>query len=60
MTTTTMNKNKTCHLCGYKWISRKDKPKECPRCKRRFDYPKNEGFINEEIVIRKSKKGGRK
>tara|TARA_Y100000034_G_C6896803_1_gene413643 strand:+ start:1872 stop:1994 length:123 start_codon:yes stop_codon:yes gene_type:complete len=34
-----MRNNKKCHHCGYKWESRKDKPKECPRCKRRIDYP---------------------
>ena len=28
-----------CEYCEYKWETRKDKPKSCPRCKRRFDYP---------------------
>ncbi len=32
---TTMNKKLTCKLCGYKWESRKEDPKECPQCKRR-------------------------
>lgn len=26
--------------CGYEWPNRKDKPVSCPKCKRRFDYPK--------------------
>jgi predicted amidophosphoribosyltransferase len=28
-----------CRFCGYNWKPRKDQPKSCPRCKRRFDYP---------------------
>lgn len=31
---------KVCELCGYEWNPRKDNPVSCPRCKRRFDYPK--------------------
>jgi len=30
----------TCYKCEYLWESRKDNPKACPRCKTRFDYPK--------------------
>jgi len=26
-----------CKLCKYEWASRKNKPKQCPRCKR-YDY----------------------
>lgn len=26
--------NLKCKLCGYKWISRKVLPKQCPKCKR--------------------------
>ena len=28
-----------CEHCEYEWETRKEKPKACPRCKRRFDYP---------------------
>ncbi len=28
-----------CYLCGYEWDSRKEDPKQCPRCKR-YDYKK--------------------
>ena len=27
---------KECFRCGYKWLSRKDNPKECPKCKKRM------------------------
>lgn len=27
-----------CEFCTYSWSSRVEKPKSCPRCKRRFDY----------------------
>lgn len=30
-----------CPYCGYEWSPRVNKPKECPRCKRRLDYPTN-------------------
>ena len=26
-----------CPHCGYEWKPRVEKPKECPRCKRRLD-----------------------
>ena len=29
-----------CQFCNYEWNERKANPKACPRCKRRFDYPK--------------------
>ena len=29
-----------CDKCQYEWENRKPKPKSCPRCKARFDYPK--------------------
>ena len=32
--------NKKCDKCEYQWASRIQQPKACPRCKRRFDYPK--------------------
>ena len=32
------NNEKSCEFCTYKWISRVETPKSCPRCKRRFDY----------------------
>jgi len=28
-----------CPKCEYKWESRIDEPKACPRCKTRLDYP---------------------
>jgi predicted Zn-ribbon and HTH transcriptional regulator len=37
-TTITTRKMK-CTYCKYEWEPRKEKPKACPRCKRRFDYP---------------------
>jgi len=27
-----------CEFCDYRWSSRVDNPKSCPRCKRRLDY----------------------
>ncbi len=30
-----------CPHCDYGWEPRKEKPKACPRCKRRLDYPIN-------------------
>lgn len=32
------DKFKECEFCTYRWISRVQSPKSCPRCKRRFDY----------------------
>lgn len=29
---------KDCEFCTYRWVSRVEIPKSCPRCKRRFDY----------------------
>lgn len=60
ITMITMIRNKTCPYCGYEWTSRKEEPKECPRCKRRFDYPNNKEFLNKEIVIRGISKRGKK
>jgi predicted Zn-ribbon and HTH transcriptional regulator len=31
-----------CEKCGHEWIPRVDKPKECPACKCRINYPKPE------------------
>ena len=31
-----------CEYCEYEWETRKENPKSCPRCKKRFDYPKKE------------------
>ena len=53
MTTMTMNNKKTCPMCKYQWISRKEKPKECPRCKRRFDYIRNDNVLKGPIAINK-------
>ena len=35
-----MSKNnfRLCEFCTYRWITKVDSPKSCPRCKRRFDY----------------------
>jgi hypothetical protein len=30
-----------CEYCNYEWETRKEQPVSCPRCKRRFDYPKD-------------------
>ena len=37
-----MSKNnfRLCEFCTYRWITKVDSPKSCPRCKRRFDYKK--------------------
>lgn len=32
-----------CKYCGYEWTPRVKDPKECPRCKRRLDYPIKHG-----------------
>lgn len=32
-----MNKEQKCPKCKYKWKSRKEQPKSCPRCKSRLD-----------------------
>jgi len=29
---------RNCEFCAYRWTSRVNNPKSCPRCKRRFDY----------------------
>jgi len=29
--------SKSCSKCGYKWESRIEDPKSCPRCKQRLD-----------------------
>ena len=39
ITMITMNRKKHCRYCEYQWVSRKEYPKECPRCKRRLDMP---------------------
>ncbi len=36
-----------CELCEYEWLPRVEKPKSCPRCKRRFDYDLAKSAINE-------------
>lgn len=32
--------NKECAVCGYIWEARKEKPRQCPNCKRQIVYPK--------------------
>ena len=39
----TMSKMK-CSNCEYDWENRKEKPKECPRCKHRLDYPRSKNL----------------
>jgi predicted Zn-ribbon and HTH transcriptional regulator len=34
-----------CSNCGYHWLSRVRKPKECPRCKARMDVDRVKGAI---------------
>jgi len=47
----TQNKTKMiCEYCEYVWESRKETPKSCPRCKKRFDYPKT---IKTKIILNK-------
>ena len=43
-----------CYKCGYEWEQRVEKPKSCPRCKRRFDYHNKEK--NDELQNAKSSK----
>lgn len=46
-----------CTHCEYEWESRKEKPKACPRCKRRFDYPKIK-IGSGKIILRKINSAG--
>ena len=29
---------KNCMKCGYTWLPRKEKPRQCPNCKRQIKY----------------------
>lgn len=40
-----------CSNCYYIWAPRKNKPKTCPRCKIRLDYPTKEQW--DKIRLRK-------
>lgn len=42
ITITTITIIMKCPHCDYEWNPRKEKPKSCPRCKRRLDYPLDE------------------
>ena len=33
-----IHKEMKCELCGYEWISRTEKPRQCPNCKRQIKY----------------------
>lgn len=33
-----MKKEVKCKVCGYKWISRVEKPKKCAKCLRWINY----------------------
>ena len=46
-----------CEKCQYEWKNRQDQPKSCPRCKRRFDYPKTSPDVKEpqEGVVKNQK-----
>ena len=35
-----------CPFCGYKWIARVEKPKECPLCKRYLISPSRKSKSN--------------
>ena len=39
-----------CKRCGYEWDSRKENPKQCPRCKR-YDW-------NDDKIIKESNNEG--
>tara|TARA_Y100000034_G_C6843787_1_gene382042 strand:+ start:64 stop:225 length:162 start_codon:yes stop_codon:yes gene_type:complete len=39
-----MSKKMKCPKCEYEWSTRKDKPKECPRCKNRLDSIKRDNL----------------
>lgn len=43
-----------CEYCGYDWKPRTDKPKSCPRCKKRFDYPAKGDAVakNDELLLK--------
>lgn len=30
--------SQTCEKCNYKWTPRKEKPRQCPNCKRQIKY----------------------
>ena len=32
----------TCKKCDYKWVSRVEKPRQCPNCKRQIKYETNQ------------------
>ena len=36
----TLDKIRCCKSCGYSWVSRVVKPRQCPNCKRQIKYEK--------------------
>lgn len=40
-----------CLKCGYEWISRKESPRSCPRCKR-YDYLAG---LNHSFIVKAKK-----
>ena len=40
MTRNGWEKLQCCKICGYSWVARKEKPRQCPNCKRQIKYPK--------------------
>ncbi len=38
-----------CRYCKYEWKERVKKPKACPKCKKRFDYPGSEKKEGEKV-----------
>ena len=46
-----------CNKCGYKWLSRKENPLCCPRCKS-YDYNKEYDVVDNisEVEIKKEVK----
>ena len=37
-----------CDVCGYEWDSRKDVPKQCPKCKRYLNYTEEKQEVQDD------------
>ena len=35
-----IERKKKCEFCGYDWLAKKEKPRQCPNCKRQIKYKK--------------------
>ncbi len=42
-----------CEKCNYKWKPRKDKPRQCPKCKR-YDYDGERNKKREKLLNKKT------